>query len=545
MALEIVKLRPMANEEILDAIRNDGTPEYQYRIPEATQAGIQATLSALTEYRPMHNQFNDALINKIGTQLIRATSWTNPLAIFKTGFEQWGDTVEEVGFGLPTAHAWNSQADYGSKEIFSSEPQRVETDYHTINREEFYKLTVNRKLLHRAFLQNGGLSDFLTKLMGTVSTADSYDEFTVMCQLFAEYERNGGFFKINVPDVSRIESDGPEARLALRKFRIAADNLTFLSTRYNAARLPKFVAREDLVLFCTPEFKAAIDVEALAAAFNVEKMEAYGRIITIPAANFNIRGAQAVMTTKDFFVVKDTLLENTFADNPVSLNTNHFSHHHSIISASRQVPAIMFWTGPGDEIIEVSTPVTAVSAITRYDKEGVVSTGAVERGEVYQLSAEATTDGDNTAVRWSLTGNTSLYTRVTKDGVLKIGGLEQATSIKVRATATWINPDNAMADGKFTEQTLNITGDMSPVWPVGGPLTGITVKGVEVPAFSPTTFSYTVPVQGGTVTKAQVKVAGVDAGDVNIVVNEAGTVATISAPSAPGDPIYTVTVTAA
>jgi hypothetical protein len=543
VALNTGSLVDTGNEEILDTIRDNSTMEYQQRIPEATQAGVTAVLEALTEYRPLHNQFTDALVNKIGTQIIRDTSWTNPLAPFKLGSLTWGDTIEEVGIGLPKAKTYDANRDYGEKEIWGTEPLRVDTNYHRINRENYYKVSIKDKVLHRAFLQPAGLTDFVAKLLATPYTADAWDEFTLMCRLFPEYERNGGYYKINVPDVAHLDSTPEDARKVARKMRAAAKNLTFPSTRYNAAKLPVFARTEDLYIFTTPEFNAAVDVEALAAAFNLDKMVPYGKVIEIPQELFGITGAQAIMTTKDFFMVKDTLLENTNANNPVSMQQNYFLHHHQIISASRMIPAIMFTTGAGDEQIAISAPVESVSAITVTDIDGATAT-QIARGAIYQLDAEAVNDGNNDAVRWSISGNTSLHTSVSQTGVLKVATNEASNTIKVRATATWIDPDNTMQDAKYTERTLTVIGTSFPQWPVGAPVSAITVKGVPVsPEFAVGTYSYTVAVDGGTATKSDVVVTGPDSGDVKIGVS--GDTITIHAYSAPGDPVYTVTVTAA
>jgi hypothetical protein len=73
-------------------------------------------------------------------------------------------------------------------------------------------------------------------------------------------------------------------------------------------------------------------------------------------------------------------------------------------------------------------------------------------------------------------------------------------------------------------------------------VTAISVAGVPVvPAFAYGTFTYTADIADpSTVAKSDVVVSGPDTGDVKIT--KAGNVFTISVPSAPGDPVYTVTV---
>ena len=546
MAVDIKTLKPTSNEITLDRIRAKGSPDYRNRVPQATQAGVQATMKSLMEYRPARNEFIDALVNRIGLLLARNNSWSNPLAEFKSGMLSYGDTIEEYHMGLIKAKTYDPDRESLEKEIFGTARAEVQSSFHTINRMDKYKITVDSPLLQRAFLETNGLTSFISKTMESVTTSDNWDEFLLTCQLFPEYEGNGGFHKVQVPDVSHPESTAADAKRALRTMRAVADNLTFISTKYNAAGMPMAAKRSDLLLFVTPEFNAAIDVEALASAFNLSQSQLHGRIIPIPQEQIGIDGVQAIMTTSDFFVIADSLFETTQIFNPDSLQNNHWLHHHQVISASRFVPAVMFTTKPGDVYEMISNPVTAVSAPTATNSAGE-KVSAVVRGEIYAMEAAVTTaitaDKSNDAVRWSVTGNMSNQTMITQNGILHVAGTEEAAKLTVRATSVWIDPAGAQVDGKTASKDLTVGGPSSAVWPKVAPVTGITVKGVAVsPVFAPTTLAYTVTVpKGSTVAAKDVKVQGPDTGDVEV--SYADNVATVKCPSAPGDPVYTVTVT--
>ena len=547
-------LKEMPNEDFLKSIWDDASPEYQARITEPTKAGIQQNLKELQAWRPSMNEFEGALVNRIGLTHIQGTSYLNPMAEFKCGKLEHGDTIEEIQIGLTLARAYDTDREELEKMLFGTHANEVQTNFHKLNRRDVYPITINTPLLANAFDSTMGLSQFTTKLMGSVSTSDNWDEFLAMCQLFSEYEANGGYFKIQVPDVARIESSEADAKETLRKIRSTAKNLTFVSRRYNPAKMPMHVAEEDLILFCTPEFEAAMDVEALAGAFNIDKARATGRIFTIPEEQFNIEGCQAIMTTKNFFVVADSIFETASQWNPAKLQTNYFLHRHQVISASRFTPVVMFTTHAGDAVIKVNTPVTSVSAIEIKDRDDVTP-ATVDRGQIYSLFAEAvTSDGTNNGVRWTVAGQTSPMTYVSRSGVLHVGGNEGADTLTVTATATWLDPSNVMRNGATSTKTLTVSGEPVPLWPSVDDaatatddslhqVTGITVEGVAVsPAFAPGTLAYTVIVPGGTTTVDDVEVAGPDAGDVDITLNATNDVVTISVPSAPGDPVYTITV---
>src|SRR4030095_11715618 len=161
MAVDIRPLKPAPNERVLDAIRNEGSNDYQRRIPEATKAGVQATLQEVQTLRPLYNEFLDALVNRIGLVVMRNKVWTNPLAEFKPGLLTYGDTMEEIQTGLLKAKRYDSDRESLEKDIFGTERPDVDANFHKVNRQDFYKITINTPLLNRAFLTPNGLSSFV------------------------------------------------------------------------------------------------------------------------------------------------------------------------------------------------------------------------------------------------------------------------------------------------------------------------------------------------------------------------------------------------
>ena len=450
-------LKDRTNQMILDAVRSDLPLSYQARIPMATQAGIKATAESLFSYRPALNEFMDALVNQIGSVIGQGLVWSNPLAIFKNGLMPFGSTVEEYQIGLLDAHTYDADRDYMERDIFGQEVPDVKTLFHTVNRQNYYKITINDTMLRRAFLEENGLSGFISDLMAAPVSSDSVDEFKLMTRLIPQYDEMGGFYKVNVPDVASLNSTEADAKSALRKLRAMAGNLKFVSRKYNAAGMPSFANPEDLILITTPEFQSAIDVNALAAAFHVEYAKFNTRTVEVPASEFNIPGAQAILTTRNFFRVYDTRIENTSQPNPVGLYNNYFLHHHEIISCSLFTPAVLFTTGAGtvDPPITITAPTALVVVVDAVD--GVVP-ASFKAGGIYSVSVTPTPTDSNYAVVWSLTGNKSDKTFVTVDGNVHIGGDETATSITITATAVY---NDAIKDDQIQTVTPGVI-----TWPI-------------------------------------------------------------------------------
>lgn len=462
MALDVRPFRKnLSNIEILNAIRGERSNAYQDRIPEATKANIDQVIQNLLDYAPDRNEFVDGLVNRIGLVLFKNQVWTNPLAQFKRGKLEYGDTIEEIMNGLLNARRYIAERDYLEKDIFGKEIPEVKVAYHKVDRQDFYKLTVVEADLRKAFLNPNGLMTFINNLISMAVTSDNWDEFLLMAGLFNNYYKAGGFFKLNVPDIGDVDSDEADNKRALRAVRTIAGNLRFLSRHYNAAGLPVAATADELVLFITPEANAAMDVEALAGAFNIEKAKVPSRIIEIPKEHFP-PGAWGVLTTRDFFVVADSRIETTNAYNPVGLNTNYFLHHWEVISASLFVPAILLTTEPGDEIVDVITPVTSVSALTAINADGQTVTDFV-RGQMYEVNATAVTTpagGANNAVRYVMTGHKSKLSRISQSGAVLIGHDETATSVTITAYAV----DSAIPEIS-NSATYDLDGDAIVPWP--------------------------------------------------------------------------------
>lgn len=509
MVVQTAPLRKFTNVEMFNAIRGLNTTDYQRRIPKADKGNVQDVISNLLNNRPSMNEFVDTLVNRIGLEIYKNRSWNNPLAKFKIGMLEYGDTIEEYMVGLVEAKRYDPNRDELEQEIFGQERPRVDASYHKINRQDRYKITVNDAMLKRAFLSPNGLDTFVSQLLAAPQTSDNWDEFLLMSSLFKEMWRAGGFFKINVPDISAASSDGDDARVSLRRMREVAENLTFISERYNAAHMPTAADPDELELFITPEALAAQDVEALAGAFNIEKSNFSARTTVIPKEHFHIPGAQAVLTTRDFFVVADSLIESRQIQNPAGLSTNYWLHHHQVVSASRFVPAILFTTEAGTPIVLDDTPVVSASVPIVTDRTGAEVT-SVKRGEVYAVDSYAVTtpvNGENDATRYKLSGALSPRTQLWQSGTLIVAPDEAATTLVITDIA--VDTDTY---GEFTNSlTVNVVGDRIVEWPNAEAIPDADSDGLgevtpEAPEFDTATDNVTIP----NVTGVQYKMGGVN-----------------------------------
>lgn len=491
------------NVETLNLIRHLGTSDYQRRVPDATKGNLDDVFQTIFSYRPTQNEYSDSLVNVIGGQYVHAREWQNKLAIFKDSSMMFGDTLEEIGVGLIKAHRYDSSRNYLEGEIWGQHKADIKTAFHKQNRQDYYPVTVTEVMLKRAFYSPDGMSSLVSQILEAPITSDQWDEYLLMTKVIGYMHRVGAFWKVNVPDLTAADSDSAEARRALKLVRTWAEKLSFISGNYNISKLETFIPARELILLITPEAKAALDVDALAAAFNLSYAELEARTITVQAQDVGVPGFQALLTGERFFKVKDTYLENTTANNPVGLHQNYFLHHHQIISASPMVPGIWFTsTEASDEITLTPTPVASVEVHIE-DNDGNTVT-QVERGQYYRVVGSAVTNpagGYNDAVRIAINpGYSSMLTYVRAEGQFSVGQDEDATTLTITAFAE----DSPLPEisAAVTVQVVGAKVEYPPLRVEEDPdNNGVFNVTAEAPTFDDATDTVTVPDIEGVVYK--------------------------------------------
>lgn len=442
-----------------------GTNDFQQRIPDPTQHGIDATIDALLDpmNKQYYNQFIDVLIMRIGDTFVHQQTFRNPLAVFKKSQMRYGSTLQEIIPKWIRAHAYVDDVE----DVFKMARPDVAQWFHSQNRRDRYDITLNRDELRTAFTEENGLNRLVASILNVPMNSDEYDEYRIMLQLIAEYENKWGFYK---QQVSAINSES-NAKAFLKQLRTYAGKLQFPNTLYNNGAIPDvpiFVKPSELVLFITPEVQASIDVDALAVLFNMEKADVQQRTILVD--EFPLPNVQALLTTEDFFMCRDTEYTTTSMYNPKTLGTNYFLHHWGIYSVSPFVPAILFTTASGTSIDtytqslsaitlsaadstphageDVQLTVTLTGTLVDGSSNSVVGTNGLKLAPTaatydIAITRSTTTGTGNDAVTTTEAINSPL-TYIDEYGIIHIDeGLEVGDVITVTATSTYVNPSNS------------------------------------------------------------------------------------------------------
>lgn len=414
--------------KVMNAIRNSGSEAFQNTIPSImlgadgniTQESFRSYATGILTNKSLFNEWSFNLVNRIGLTVLKNRAWANPLATLKKQPLEYGDTIQEIFTNLINAQKFEplmESKDAGK--IFRSAPPESHVVFHTINREEFYEVSVSRVELERAFLTPRNLEDFINSIFIQLYSSDEIDEYRYMKLALENYINKGLAYRVSVP----VPTDRTSTDLLLEKVKAYATKFTFPSTIYNAYGVEQHCPRDKQVVFISADMDAKIDVQSLAAAFNMDKAEFLARKIVVdnmPA------GTHLVLASQDLLVVHDTLYRMEDLPNAMTLEMKYFYHRHGIISTSRFENAVVFTSD------DVSEPKTV-------SIKNVIEDGAI-KGSMFPINSEVLNEEGNTtnvpqAVMYSVAGANNQNTKIDLNGYLTIAYDETAPTITVRVSS--------------------------------------------------------------------------------------------------------------
>lgn len=402
--------------EILNAIRAQADAEYQNRIPIATQENLREVGNAMMQYRPAQNTFLNALVNRIARVIITSKSYQNPLREFKRGIMEYGETVAEYFVNIAKAHQFDPAV--AEKEWMKREIPDVQGVFHTMNYQNFYKVTISDRELRQAFLSQDGVTDLIARIVDSLYTGSEYDEFLIMKQLIVDAAQDGKMYPVQIPAISAAN-----AKEIVTIIKSISNDMAFMKAKYNSMGVLTATPKTDQILILDSRFDAVIDVEVLASAFNMEKAEFMGRRILIDDFA-DLTGVVAAIVDSDWFMVFDNMLEFTENYNGEGLYWQYWYHCWKTFSNSPFANAILFTT----DTVQ-ATAVTITPAAPSTTKGQQIQFQAVVSGTGYIPQD----------VSWSVTGQQSQDTKINRAGLLTVAADETATSLTVKAISGY-NP---------------------------------------------------------------------------------------------------------
>lgn len=340
----------MANMvNVLNAILNGASADYQARVPVATQTNLNEVGTAVMSYQATENEFLSALVNKVAMVIVRNKTFANPLAVLKKGGVPLGKNIEEIYTNPATGTTFEPT---GASLLERAIPD-TKAIYHSMNRQGKYKATISKAQLIQAFTSYQALEQLLNSIVNSIYSGDNLDEFLLMKELFATAIQGG---KLKTVDVASV-SDGDTAKAFVKAIKTVGQAMEFPSANYNsyfdinketdAKPVITWTPLNNQVLILRNDVAVDVDVELLAKAFNVSYTDLKQRTLIVDSFG-SATNCGAILCDEAFVQVYDNFTQMETFHNGEGLYDNYIYHHWQTYSLSLFANAMAFMFADGE-----------------------------------------------------------------------------------------------------------------------------------------------------------------------------------------------------
>ena len=364
-------------------IRANSTEAFVNVVPAATKDNIQTISNILFNdaYQPMLNEFVTNLINRIALTIVRNKSFNNPLAIFKKGSVPLGTDIQDIYENPAEAEAYEYSNTAMAKLLTITDPD-THVAYYRRNRKDLYTKTITREGLQGAFVSWEKFEDYISAITTSLYSGNYISEFNYTKQLIDGAYDNG---KVIVETVNAV-TDASSAKAFVKKARALYSKLKFPSSNYNAyskfsgakGTITTWTDEDRIVLIVKSDVMAEVDVEVLAAAFNIDSAKLMGRIVEVDS--FENDEIQAVLCDEAWLQIYDNILRFDEFYNARVMAWNEYLHAWGTFAICPFANAVVLATAQ-------PKPATAISV-----SDVTVAKDATATVTVTLTPADATTD---------------------------------------------------------------------------------------------------------------------------------------------------------
>ena len=374
---------------VFNYVRENSSSQFKDIVPTATSENIAALSNILFDqsYQPQLNEFVSNLINRIGFTMISNKVYNNPLAIFKKGSVPLGTDIQDIFTNPAQAEDYEYNDTAMSKLLTITDPD-THVAYYRRNRKDIYTVTVSREGLQGAFVSWEKFEDYISSLINSLYSGDYIDEFKYTKELIK------GAYNNNKAIIQTVTAPTTEAtgKAFVKVLRGLFSKMRFPSTNYNAyskmsgseKKVTTWTDESRIVVIMKADVIANIDVDVLAASFNMDKANFMGRLIEVDdfgEADDEILG---VICDESFLQIYQNQFRFDEFYNARTMSWNFYLHAWDTFAISPFANSIILAT-------EAAVPATAVSLGSDVTLTGV---GDTETIAVTTTPENATSDID-------------------------------------------------------------------------------------------------------------------------------------------------------
>ena len=343
------------NVTFVKALSSAASQEFKDRIGSVTAANIKSIGNTITSYPSAKNEFVSVLTNQVSKQLFFNKVWENPYKMFNRGQLPYGKSIESIFVDIVKGKDRTRQTNATNlaSDLLSRQTPNVKVEYHTENFQQQYPTTISDEELKGAFRNQNGLSEMTARILQAPLTGAEFDQFLMIKHALGNLKC--AEVKIGKSAYNALTNQ-QKANAITTAVKAYVKKLKFLSNNYNAQGVMTFSRPSDLYLFVPADISAFLDVEQLASAFNISKVELPTRVLDIDnfqkvntggdaSSNPYVEDTDALfyLIDKDAIQLYETLNESESFRNPQAKYTNIWFDRWGIIASCHFANAIKFY----------------------------------------------------------------------------------------------------------------------------------------------------------------------------------------------------------
>lgn len=362
----------------LNRIRELSSDIYHQYMPVITEdTDISTFGQPILQYQVVQNEFMSQLINRIAATQFEVKYFNNPLRVLEGDRVPFGHAVQDIAVNKIAGRKFDVDDFAGLLAKYEAD---VKVQYLEVNSDIQYPVTITKAKLYKAFTSWDNLNSFIDEITNEMYNSAYIDEYNQVRELITEAYLNN---RVQIQTVSAV-SDEATAKAFTEKARELFLNFQAPSSSYNAWAKVGGAGRpiitwtnpEDIVIIIKNSVRAKLDVQSLAAAFNVEYATLLGNIISVPDFDvYNDDGTKhsdgsaivGILCDKAFFKIREQ--DRDFSDfwNPNNRTWQLYLNLTKMYATSLFANAVVFAT---------STPTVPATAVTP-----AATTATVEEGK--------------------------------------------------------------------------------------------------------------------------------------------------------------------
>ena len=271
-----------ALNEIRETSIDNNTLYAQY-IEEIMPSTDIGTWSApILEVPKVMNEFISELVQKIVYTQLEIRLFRNPLAVLEGEAIPLGSIGEEIFINPVVGRRFNVDDFAGLLAKYEAD---VKVQYHKVNSDIQYPVTVTKAKIKNAFTSWGELNSFIEGITTALYNGAYIDRYNMTKDLVAS-AYDGNNVKIEVVTQPTTEAT---AKAMIEKARGIFLNMQTPTSSYNAwaqvggygNEILTYTPKEDIVMLVRNDILACVDVNVLASAFNMDKTTFLGNVIGV------------------------------------------------------------------------------------------------------------------------------------------------------------------------------------------------------------------------------------------------------------------------